>query len=534
MMRVILLPLILLLLMPTFLMASFRVAPYIQNPRPDGMTMIWFSEAPTTGTLELRIEGELVGRWEAPPEPIPALDYHPLELQLLADDRPTTPPFRHHLRLEGLEAGRLYNYEVLQGDSSAGGTFRTPADGLAPVRFVVYADSETEPESTGMPVSWAWSGRPNGISQYVVDQTRGYRENLKLMRDWGPDFVAIAGDLVESGGEQRDWDEFWWHNLGEFGIAGSVPLLPALGNHEYFAGPGAFGGYTQPHSERAVAKYLAYFELPENGAPRPEQRQRYYRVDYGAVTLLVLDVCNGSPHGTNRDTNHMLLGENDEGGGHAPDFNPGSRQYQWLEEQLQDASRRSPFIFVMFHHVPYSSGVHGVSSDRQSGVPVRVLNDLFGRYNVAAVFAGHDEMYESSGVPAIRPLPTGGQTVYTLHYYDVGIGGDGLRGPSSSISNPWRRFLAHTNAPEQWSADGTELLSGGKHYGHLRVEVVPSPTKPGFWEATLTPVHAFPRFRFAAGVVTVDGFEERPYNDIVILERPDPSFARPPQRWSVH
>jgi len=24
--------------------------------------------------------------------------------------------------------------------------------------------------------------------------------------------VAIAGDLVQSGGEQRDWDEFWAHN----------------------------------------------------------------------------------------------------------------------------------------------------------------------------------------------------------------------------------------------------------------------------------------------------------------------------------
>ena len=32
----------------------------------------------------------------------------------------------------------------------------------------------------------------------------GYGENLAVIAARRPDFIAIAGDLVESGGEQRD------------------------------------------------------------------------------------------------------------------------------------------------------------------------------------------------------------------------------------------------------------------------------------------------------------------------------------------
>ncbi|MFC1452885.1 hypothetical protein ACFLSJ_06015, partial [Verrucomicrobiota bacterium] len=59
---------------------------------------------------------------------------------------------------------------------------------------------------------------------------------------------------------------------------------------------------------------------------------------------------------------------------------------------------------------------------------------------------------------------------------------------------------------------GGILTSGGKHYGHLEVNV--SKKSDGDWEARITPVHSFPLIdRFA----TVTGFERRVYDDEVVL-----------------
>lgn len=58
-----------------------------------------------------------------------------------------------------------------------------------------------------------------------------------------------------------------------------------------------------------------------------------------------------------------------------------------------------------------------------------------------------------------------------IHYYDVGVTGDGMRGPEepqyAAENNPYSQWTAHYNEPELW--DGNRLISGGKHYGHLEV-----------------------------------------------------------------
>ena len=68
---------------------------------------------------------------------------------------------------------------------------------------------------------------------------------------------------------------------------------------------------------------------------------------------------------------------------------------------------------------------------------MRALTPLFMRYGVDAVFAGHDEMYEHSLIrDGVEHLPNGdGKTrPHELHVYDVGIAGDGLRGPAGSTA----------------------------------------------------------------------------------------------------
>jgi hypothetical protein len=89
-------------------------------------------------------------------------------------------------------------------------------------------------------------------------------------------------------------------------------------------------------------------------------------------------------------------------------------------------------------------------------------------------------------------------------------GGDGLRGSSAGSDNPARQFLAHDDAPEVW--ENGHLISGGKHYGHLEVNI--GPDASGHWTVTVEPVHIFP-VTDPAGTIT--DWERRIYNDVVTI-----------------
>jgi hypothetical protein len=205
-------------------------------------------------------------------------------------------------------------------------------------------------------------------------------------------------------------------------------------------------------------------------------------------------------------------------GSNAPDFNPGSEQYRWLESQLRDAQQNSRFTFVAFHHTMYGSGPHSIPFGKpnfsgQAGIAMRVIQPLLFRYGVAAVISGHDEMLERSLATGTETLADGSTRPHSIHFYDVGIGGDGLRGPSAGFENPCRKFLAHDDAPEVWK--GKQLVSGGKHYGHLEVNVALN--AQGQWQAELTPVHVFPLLDTDGKVI---GWQRRTYNDVVTLTSP--------------
>lgn len=485
------------------------VSPYVQNPTRDAMTILWATETDAPGSLTvISPDGQVSHQSTSVPELKLELGYHPTEVAGLPGGKDPGSPYIHRIRVTSLHPGTTYHYTVKQDGEIFSRQFRTAPNVTASVRFVVYADCETEPESTGTAADWA---EPFGNSErkYIVDQTEGYRQNIQVIQSRNPDFIAIAGDIVEKGGRQRDWDEFWRHNSGEFSnIASSIPILPAVGNHENYGG---IDGYTIEAARRSLRKYQAYFETPDNSTGNAAFEDRFYRVDYGPITLITVDATDGAPDKSQADTNFMLLGEND--GGEAPDFNPGSTQYQWLERQLADARKTSRFTFVQFHHSPYSIGPHGFPAgsagipngeDTQSGQPTRVLSPLFEKYGVDAVFCGHDETYEHSVVNGV-------------HYYDIGIGGDGLRGPYSGrdgstklpSTNPFQVFLAHLNAPEVWQ--GNKLISGGKHYGHLEVNVT---SDNGTWQVELTPVYVFPVMNETGKVVD---WERRIYDDVEVL-----------------
>jgi 3',5'-cyclic AMP phosphodiesterase CpdA len=470
--------------------SQFRVTPYLQSVSADAATVVWFSELASPGNL--LVDSDASSKATSTPRLACELDYHLAEFRDL--DAAWSLPYRHEVRLQRLEPGRSYRVDVEQDGETRTLALRTPNASKA--RFVVYADSETEPESAGSHVEWPEPGVANSRRRYPADQTRGYAANIAIIADSLPDFMAIAGDLVESGGEQRDWDEFWRQNAA---LAATVPIVPALGNHDYFAGPGELGGYGGAASQRALSKYRSYFGRPN-----------YYVLDHGPIALIVLDANNGLPERSSMDTNWYLSDS-------APEWQEESAQWEWLEQALAEAQRDKAFTFVMFHPAPYSSGVHGrvpgvgETENFSSGRPLQALTPLFLRYGVDAVFNGHDEMYEHSSVQGMETTTDGDQAAHSVHFFTIGIGGDGLRGPDPGLENPYGLFMADRDSPESYDADGV-LQDGGKHYGHLLVDV--SLRDDGQWEANIKPVYAFPLLNAQGEVQT---FEPRVYDDALTL-----------------
>ena len=545
--------------------AGFRVQPYLQNPSDDGMTITWFSDADEPG--ELVVSGPGLGRglsYTTLPTYEPALDYTAAELTqqiggldpgswLLGDAN-----YKHSVDITGLKPGKTYTYSVSQSGETIREPFRTaPAnDNWKSIRFVALADSETEPLGRVQRREWAPGllaegslPRPSAelgadwdqifgttvLSQvqtlrYMLTEDQGYFHNLRVIESRDPDFVVMPGDLVQGGGYQPGWDEFFRQNAGELGnVLARRPIIPALGNWENF---GALnGGYGTPDDRtpvvRARDKYHVYFDPPSNGTAA--HQDNYHRIDYGPITIITLDSSNGEPddhssnyapdekavgqeyNGPGTDTQQNFTREQYEaaGGTDLSDYNPGSDQWGWVERELADARDQGQIIFVQFHHAPYSSGEHGLPMDHvltsgQGGTPMRQYHDMFEEYGVVAVLSGHSEMFERSFVDA------DGDGV-GVHYYDVGVAGDGLRGERRNGTrlddpllkyNPFSVWTADQDEPEQWEmVDGVlQLVSGGKHYGHLEVNVTPVPGgqhRPDGVPAaavSFTPVHVFPVF----------------------------------------
>jgi len=88
----------------------------------------------------------------------------------------------------------------------------------------------------------------------------------------------------------------------------------------------------------------------------------------------------------------------------------------------------------------------------------------------------------------------------------------GLRGPERRSDNPDQKFLVHTDVPEVWEEN--ILQSGGKHYGHLEVDILPADSD--IWQATLKPVYIF---RYCDLLIRPysDFVERRMYDDQIIL-----------------
>jgi len=171
------------------------------------------------------------------------------------------------------------------------------------------------------------------------------------------DFVIMLGDNIYGGSSPKDFERKFERPYKGL-LDASVKFYASLGNHD------------NPNE-----RFYKPFNM--NGS-------NYYTFKKGNVRFFALD------------SNYM-----------------DARQLAWLQKELQD-SGTGDWKICFFHHPLYSSGkTHGSSIELRS-----LIEPLFIKYGVDAVFSGHDHVYE-------RVKPENG-----IYYFTEGSSGqlrpDGL------------------------------------------------------------------------------------------------------------
>ena len=290
---------------------AFRKGPYLQNLSSSSVTVMWQSPGRSTGLVRL------IGA-------LPARDI-PVE----ADEDGL-----YEVVIDGLAPGRRYRYAVECDGQRREGEFATAPGADSPFTFIVFGDTRSNVRS----------------HQRLVDRVR--REV--------PDFILNTGDMVDDGGRERQWQEFF--DVQRILLAENV-VFPSLGNHD------------RQGRGRTADTFRKYFSLPEN-SPDPE---RYYAFTYAGARFLVLD------------SNAYSFSLTD--------------QTAWLEAQLR-ATQIDPeigHVFVSMHHPPFSISLHGGQRElREQWTP------LFEQYGVTAVFSGHDHVYSRAEHGGVNYFVSGG------------------------------------------------------------------------------------------------------------------------------
>jgi predicted phosphodiesterase len=235
-------------------------------------------------------------------------------------------------------------------------------DGLAPGTRYEYSVESAGKTEKGQFATAPEAGTP--FSFVVFGDSRSnanaHARVVERVRQEVPDFMLGTGDIVNEGASEADWAKL-------FEIEGPLlrdgVLFPSLGNHD------------RQGRGKTASNYRKYFALPEN-SPDPE---RYYAFTYSSARFLVLD------------SNAYSFALTD--------------QTAWIEQQLQAArlNREIEHIFVTMHHPPFSVSLHGGQSQlREAWTP------LFEKYQVSAVFSGHDHVYSRAKKNGVNYFVSGG------------------------------------------------------------------------------------------------------------------------------
>lgn len=217
----------------------FLTPPYLQNVKPDGITIMWeLAEAVDAG-VQFGDAGNL---------------------DKTAAATSIDSGHESHIYkavLTGLAADTTYFYRVTRGDDTATHvrTFRTSPGKPVPFSFGVWSDSQGENRGA-----------------YKADRLEPTKSMMAHMAASGVDLALTSGDLAEAGGDYKDVRDYFLDRVARF-LGQTVPFFIAWGNHE-------------PNREDIIRKFV---DLPSKDRPGFDPGWGSYSFNYGGVHFVCID-----------------------------------------------------------------------------------------------------------------------------------------------------------------------------------------------------------------------------------------------------
>ena len=218
--------------------------------------------------------------------------------------------YLYEVQLRNLKERSLYFYRLAGRADPAWYQFRTFGDNQKKITFVAMGDSRSHP----------------GIFKKIMEEADSVN----------PDFFISMGDLVESGGNYKQWHDFFFSVVK--GYVGSIPIVSTLGDHE---GSGDNG------------ELFRYYLRKNQSVDK-----QWFSFDYGIAHFISLDY---------RHPNDKEM-------------------INWFIKNITSSGKKWNFVFM--HRPSYNFGGHRSSWGKG------IWPELFSKYHVDIVFAGHSHLYE--------------------------------------------------------------------------------------------------------------------------------------------
>eukprot|EP00897_Mesotaenium_endlicherianum_P001572 jgi/Mesen1/1442/ME000132S00381 len=319
-----------------------------------------------------------------------------------------TSPLLHTVQLSGLQPGSTVYYQVGDGGQLASAT-------AYPQRVAVVADWGTTSNSTStlkhLLHSTLASAPLNPPLVYLVGDF-AYADTF-YDNGTGTNIPGVTASNGFEGLKSGSWQPVWdtWQHIIE-PLSSQVPLLTCVGNHEIeqqSAGEHAFFTSVQ-------ARWKTPGEAGRKGAS-----YFFYSHEAGPVHAIFLSVYH--------------------------DYTPGSRQWQFLYDDLRSVDRTvTPWVTVSMHNPWYTTDAYSYKEFEQMRVSMEPLTHQFG---VDIFLYGHVHAYE-------RTLP-----VYDYAYDACGavhltVGDGGNQEGPSFLKNMTALNVANEGSMADLGKEGNE------------------------------------------------------------------------------
>ncbi len=313
--------------------------PYLQNVGADEATVVWLTDKPSVGWLELAPDGEDSFYAEE----------HPRFFDTVNGVKNTTTV--HTVKLRDLKKGTRYRYRVFAQEVLK-----------RQWNKVLYGDYASTDVYSKKPLTFRTSDPDSDATVFaVVNDIHADNElltNLMGKCDFGKtEFVIYNGDMVSfTTSEEQLFKGFIDTSVKLF--ASETPMYYTRGNHET---RGAFA--------TEIQKYLS-----------PRQEHLYYTFRQGPVFFIVLDTGEDKP---DSDVEYANITDYD---------NYRTEQAEWLAQVLETPEYRdAPFKVIIAHIPPIASdGEKGPDEDWHGDVEVeKKFMPLLRKANPDLMLCGH-------------------------------------------------------------------------------------------------------------------------------------------------